>query len=120
MHKAVAELVRKRWVRSTHDVSDGGVLVAAAEMCIASGIGLGVEVMSGDALFEERSGRYLLEVDNKRVNDVLELFREQDVFAENLGPTWKQSRLTVKVAGKIEADIEIGELTKAWRGTLDW
>jgi phosphoribosylformylglycinamidine synthase len=120
VHKAVAELARRRWVRSTHDVSDGGVLVAAAEMCIASGIGLGVEVMSADSLFAERSGQYLLEVDNKRVNDVLESLRAQDVVVENLGPTWKQSRLTVKVAGKIEADVDIGELTKAWRGTLDW
>src|SRR5439155_14150710 len=34
-HRAVAKIIRDGHVMSCHDVSDGGTLVAAAEMCIA-------------------------------------------------------------------------------------
>ena len=42
-------------------MSDGGWLVAAAEMCIASGMGLQLDANFDDA-FEERIASYLLEV----------------------------------------------------------
>ena len=45
-------------------VSMGGLLVAAAEMCIASGLGLiiGEEYFMTDDAFIERLGRYLVEL----------------------------------------------------------
>jgi phosphoribosylformylglycinamidine synthase subunit PurL len=53
--------------QSVHDVSDGGLLVAATEMALASGIGLEVScdfVSFTDLLFGEDQGRYLVETDN--------------------------------------------------------
>jgi len=41
--------------------ADGGVAVAAAEMCIASGLGLQIEAEIG---FEERPGQYLVEAND--------------------------------------------------------
>ncbi len=44
-HDRVSELIRGGAVRSAHDVSDGGLAVAVAEMCIASGLGLDIDAM---------------------------------------------------------------------------
>jgi phosphoribosylformylglycinamidine synthase len=44
VHDLVAALVRERSVRGVHDVSDGGLAVALAEMAIAGGVGARVEV----------------------------------------------------------------------------
>lgn len=47
LHRKVAALIRVGKVRSAHDVGDGGLLVALAEMCIASNLGISVD-LSGD------------------------------------------------------------------------
>ena len=73
VHRALANAIARRLVLSCHDVSDGGVAVAAAEMCIASGLGM---IMSEafhqlSDVFEESPTRYLIEADNNEVVDAL-------------------------------------------------
>ena len=69
--KAAGDFVRMQIaagnVRACHDVSDGGLLVAVAEMCMASGIGArlsaGPRDIPGHAYwFGEDQGRYVLAV----------------------------------------------------------
>jgi phosphoribosylformylglycinamidine synthase len=61
----VRRLIADRLVTAVHDVADGGLLVAAAEMALAGGIGLRIEgeQLQGDLagrLFGEDQGRYLV------------------------------------------------------------
>ena len=62
----VRSAIRNGQVTACHDLSDGGMLVALAEMCIASGKGATID--AGDAgpahalLFGEDQGRYLVTV----------------------------------------------------------
>ena len=44
LHRQVAQLIGTGKVRAAHDVSDGGLAVTLAEMCIASGLGVTVTV----------------------------------------------------------------------------
>ncbi|MDD4615749.1 MAG: phosphoribosylformylglycinamidine synthase subunit PurL [Alphaproteobacteria bacterium] len=57
----VRELIEAGLLTSCHDVSDGGLLVALAEMAMPRGIGIALEA-SGDAAFwfGEDQGRYVL------------------------------------------------------------
>ncbi|TVR21995.1 MAG: phosphoribosylformylglycinamidine synthase subunit PurL [Ilumatobacter sp.] len=66
-------------VEACHDVSEGGLAVALAEMCIAGRLGVRVEVLPHPdlavALFAESTGRFLLEVapgDLPLLEDVLD------------------------------------------------
>ena len=58
--------MRAELVRSCHDVSEGGLAVALAELCIAGRLGLDVEQLPHDdlamALFSESTGRLVVEV----------------------------------------------------------
>jgi phosphoribosylformylglycinamidine synthase len=60
----VRSLIRDGLVTATHDVSDGGVLVAVAEMAIASGIGAVLEtackVPAHAFWFGEDQARYIV------------------------------------------------------------
>ena len=58
VHAAVADLIASGEVTAAHDVSDGGWLVAVAEMCI--GGNLGVELHDADGHFDEPLTTYLL------------------------------------------------------------
>lgn len=63
-HLQVAKRIRLGQVSAAHDISEGGLGVAVAEMCIASG--LGVELLWDDSgpigLFDEVAAAYLLEM----------------------------------------------------------
>ncbi|MGD0462790.1 MAG: phosphoribosylformylglycinamidine synthase subunit PurS [Tepidisphaeraceae bacterium] len=113
LHRAMARLIRAGKASACHDVSDGGVAVAAAEMCIASGLGLIVsESLATDAAFAETPGRFLVELADGAQSDEFERVAKTIDFA-----TVQQSpRLTFKSG----LELEVSELTRAWRGTLDW
>jgi phosphoribosylformylglycinamidine synthase len=64
----VRGLIRSGALRVVHDLSDGGLLVAAAEMALASNVGLTLTVPGGldphVFLFGEDQARYLIAVDD--------------------------------------------------------
>ena len=53
----VRSLVEQGAVNAVHDVSDGGIACAAAEMALAGGVGVTLD--ENDAVFAEDMGRYL-------------------------------------------------------------
>ncbi len=58
---AVAALIAAGTVNAVHDLSDGGLAVAVAEMAMASGLGAIVEVaLDAASAFGEDQGRYLV------------------------------------------------------------
>jgi phosphoribosylformylglycinamidine synthase len=121
-HRRVAALIGSGRVASAHDVSDGGIAVAAAEMCIASGLGLicGREILLGDRAFEERPSGYLLEL-----SEDFDAASIADHFAgaatvTNLGIIQGFKKLTITTEKDRVIEVSLDELTRAWRGTLDW
>jgi phosphoribosylformylglycinamidine synthase len=56
----VRQLVAEGKVTAVHDVSDGGLLVALAEMALAGGVGARVDAMTSEFAFNESQARYLI------------------------------------------------------------
>jgi phosphoribosylformylglycinamidine synthase len=60
----VRRLIAEQMVSAVHDLSDGGLAIAAAEMALASGVGIELDAGGGvhphAFLFGEDQGRYLL------------------------------------------------------------
>ena len=72
--RTVASLIADGQVRSAHDCSDGGLLVAAAEMAIAGGLGLDLTVDNDVAhLFSEEPSRYLIEIKPANLDTLADL-----------------------------------------------
>ena len=115
----VAAAIAQGHVRAAHDVSDGGVLIAAAEMAFAGGLGLELDPGALDArdpigLFGESPGRYLLEIaadDPGRVREIL-----GEVPMRVIGRFDDSGRLRLGEA----LDTSVDELREIWRGPLDW
>ena len=75
----VRSLIAGGRVRTCHDISDGGLLVAVAEMALAGNIGcrlLDPAVPHHAALFGEDQGRYLVTVDS---GDTADRLRERSL-----------------------------------------
>ena len=63
----ISDLIERGLVQAVHDVSDGGLLVAVAEMCLAGNIGALIDDDYGYStafLFGETQGTYIIEVDD--------------------------------------------------------
>lgn len=114
--RLVADAIAHGLVRSAHDVSDGGVMVAIVEMLIAGTrpdrpIGFeGTAAINEAMAFCEGPSRYVLEVEDPSVAS-----RFTTAGCVALGRLTETGRLVwAGVDEKVEA------LAKAWRGTLDW
>ena len=86
----VRSLIASGKVSAVHDISDGGIAVALAEMSLAGGIGANVNIEAGpngrtaDA-FGEDQGRYLITMPNE--GNVKEHARQLGVAIEWIGTT---------------------------------
>lgn len=87
---AVHEIMQLGWVLAAHDISEGGVAVALAEMSFKNNLGVRVDV-PGDLpiakkLFGETGG-FVLEVPRDKVKEIAKLFGERQVSILPLGVT---------------------------------
>ncbi len=113
----VRQLIQDGLLLACHDISDGGLLVAVAEMAMASaeGVGVTVEMPSGVLshawCFGEDQGRYLLEVGEDVLVDVLEAARDHDVTARVVGVT---GGTTLVIGTESIAVKDLKTLNEAW------
>lgn len=88
---AVRALIGMGLVSACHDVSDGGVLVALAEMCLPRGIGAQVRFQSDIPAhayaFGEDQGRYLLAVPAAQKDAVMMHLNLADIRFTDFGAT---------------------------------
>jgi phosphoribosylformylglycinamidine synthase subunit PurL len=117
LHRLVTRLIGGGYVTAVHDVSDGGTLVALAEMAIASGIGAVLEA-PGDALphafwFGEDQGRYLLTVRSQFVDEVVRAVEIAGVGLCRLGATGGK---VLAIAG--ERPLVVSELCSRFESWL--
>ncbi len=105
--------IRAGRIAACHDLSDGGLLVAAAEMALAGGIGAWLRPPLADALaglFGEDQARYLLAIQDPA--GVLERASAAGVPAQLIGETGG-SALTVEGRSSISLG-ELGDLHEGW------
>jgi phosphoribosylformylglycinamidine synthase len=111
----VRGLIRDGLITAAHDVSDGGLLVAVAEMAIASGIGAVLEQPSGIPAhafwFGEDQARYV--ITTKQSQPVLERARAVGVPVVPLGAT---GGTLLAIAG--ERPLRIDDLKRRFEAWL--
>ncbi|OYU77395.1 MAG: phosphoribosylformylglycinamidine synthase II [Alphaproteobacteria bacterium PA3] len=85
----VRGLIQAGHIRSCHDLSDGGLLTAAADIAMASGTGLAITLPQGlsaeAALLSEDQARYLLIVNPTHADSVFEALEAQAIPCAAIG-----------------------------------
>ena len=84
---SVLNLIKNNLVLSCHDVSSGGILVALAEMSIASMLGLKINKPKkfsdlNEYFFAEDQGRYLLEIEKNNLEKIEKMLKKDNTFYE--------------------------------------
>jgi phosphoribosylformylglycinamidine synthase len=127
---AVHEAIRNGLVRSCHDLSEGGLAVALAEMAFAGGCGLNIDLtelvvttgiyMDDWLLFSESNSRFLVEVRPDAVRQFTESLRAAGTpAAVPLGFVTAEPRLSVVDPQQaVVIDAPLDELKECWRQPL--
>jgi phosphoribosylformylglycinamidine synthase len=119
--QALQQAIQAGLIRACHDLSEGGLAVAAAEMAFAGNLGVELslrnvpadgEVSDATKLFGESAGRFLVEV---RADDV-EAFTKQigQVPAGLVGKVTDTGRIVIDKS----IDLPIDQARDAWQGTF--
>ncbi len=125
--QALSEAIAAGRVRACHDLSEGGLAVAAAEMAFAGGLGVEIDLDaicssgslgSAEALFNESAGRFLVEVPPDQLDPLLAGLGK--VPAARVGQVTEQGRIRFHRQQTPMIDIPIEQARAAWRGTFDW
>ncbi len=128
---AVHEAIRQGLVRSSHDLSEGGLAAAVAEMAFAGGLGVSLDLqslakssgLSDDAvlLFSESNSRFVLEVSATVQAAVESLCRSSNVPVVKLGEITSTDRVQIRgAAGAFVIDSALDELKQCWKQPLAW
>ncbi len=125
--KAVQELcldaIKRGWLRSAHDVSEGGLAVSLAESAFHSRSGLGCRVeleedFRADALlFGETQSRIVATVAAENLDRLLGLARSRGVEARKLGRTGGD-RIVIRQQEKIVIDVSVQEAHRSWKRAI--
>ena len=118
LHGALAEAARLGLLRSAHDISAGGLLVAVAECCVASGLGVRLIPESGvpphQWLFSESPTRVLASARPADASRLAELCAAQGVPCRRLGVVRAEPRLEF---GDL-LTLGLAEVSEMWEEAL--
>ena len=124
--RAITRAIDLGLVKACHDLSEGGLAVAAAEMAFAGGYGMELRLQkvpimnvncNGFVLFSESNSRFLVEV-SQEAKDEFEALMKGKVYAE-IGRVTKTPRLCIYgLKGEVAVDAAISDLLASWKQTF--
>ena len=102
--ETLLNLIDQDFIKSAHDVSLGGILIALSKMCINGNKGINLNkpkiLMSEiEYFFSEDQGRYIVEINPQNLDDITKILDKNSVHYDQLGVI-------------IEKDMIIDEKTK--------
>ncbi len=131
MGRTLLSLIKKGWVHSAHDVSEGGLGLALAESCLGSpsrlkspsqpGLGAIVDLPWDQrldiTLFNETQGRILISVSNESLGAVLSECDAAGVPAQRIGVV--SGKALIARFREHTFSWPLPELEHAWGGSLE-
>ncbi|MDB9731951.1 phosphoribosylformylglycinamidine synthase subunit PurL [Candidatus Pelagibacter sp.] len=88
--ETILKLIDKKYIKSAHDVSLGGIITALSKMCIKSKKGATLKkqnylINQFEYLFGEDQGRYIVEISKDDLESATKILQENSVHFDELG-----------------------------------
>jgi len=96
--ETILKLIDKKFVKSAHDVSLGGIIIALSKMCIKGKKGATLKkpnylINQFEYLFSEDQGRYIIEISKDDLVSATKILQENSVHFDELGSVINDSLL---------------------------
>jgi phosphoribosylformylglycinamidine synthase subunit PurSL len=119
LYRSLHQAISAKLVRACHDLSEGGLAVAAAEMCIGGRVGVQIDLPEGEPmrkLFGEVNGCLLVEVAPGQAAAFKVILAGQ--FFQRIGKVTAEPAFKVSSQAETRIDLSINELVSAWNTPL--
>jgi phosphoribosylformylglycinamidine synthase II len=126
LYRALSKAMAEGKITSCHDLSEGGLAIAAAEMALASNFGIELDLGKVPSknikredffMFSESNSRFLVEV-TRRNRAAFEKAMKGKVFAEIGKVNKKPQYRLIGLNGSVIATAPVANLRAAWKRTL--
>ena len=110
-----------RYFCSLHDISDGGLICALAEMCFANKLGVELKLNVRDIfgfLFSEPPACILAEIEHKDKNLFEQVLKKQKIPYLLLGQIKKEPSIIIYNRNKKLLNLDLEEVYKIWSGQI--
>jgi phosphoribosylformylglycinamidine synthase len=123
------EAIRAGRVHAAHDVSDGGLAVALAEMCVAGDLGADlaweIKGRADLALFGEGESRLVIEACEADLAEIERSAQEQGIPFAVLGRVSADKTLSIQLrqahgSETLELRVPVDTLRQRWEGAIPW
>ena len=106
--ETILKLIDKKLIKSSHDVSLGGIIIALSKMCIKGKKGATLKkpnylMNEFEYLFGEDQGRYIIEIEKNNLKNVTEILEKNSVHYDELG-TVNENELIINNKSKVTID----------------
>jgi len=104
----ILKLIDKKFIKSAHDVSLGGIITALSKMCIKGKKGATLKkpnylINHFEYLFGEDQGRYIIEISKNDLKSVTKILEDNSVHFDELG-TVNEGNLVIDDKTKVSID----------------
>nr|WP_255438230.1 phosphoribosylformylglycinamidine synthase subunit PurL [Ammoniphilus sp. YIM 78166] len=115
------EAIKQGFVKSAHDLAEGGLAVAVAESCISGTVGaevnLDVNLRPDLALFSETQSRILLSATSEKAEEIIKLAEAKGVAISKLGKV-TGDQLIISVNGQNVIEQPLSTAKAAWKDAI--
>jgi len=106
--ETILKLIDKKLIKSSHDVSLGGIIIALSKMCIKGKKGATLKkpnylINEFEYFFGEDQGRYIIEIGKNNLKNVTEILEKNSVHYDELG-TVNENELIINDKSKVTID----------------
>ena len=125
--KSVTKAIDLGLIKACHDLSEGGLGVAAAEMALAGDFGLELDLSRAPrtrvarddyVLFSESNSRFLVEIPDKAKSEFEDLMKGNR--AAEIGKVVSSDKLTIRGSnGKNRINVSSSDLRRTWKSALN-
>ena len=121
--ESVHAAISSGWIRSCHDISEGGLAAAIAEMAFAGGVGVEVNVAAIDAesdlirLFSESNSRFVVEVTPE--NQAAFEYAMTGITIVHLGHVSAETTVKISSGSNELISESVSRLKSSWQSPLD-
>ena len=114
---ALNNCIEKRLVLSCHDIADGGIASAVAEMTFGKNIGCNVEIISDlrtDTILFSETGGFILELSMNNMEEARAMFSDYEVELIQIGSTNDSEIMIINNVVK----LKVKDVKEAWSNGL--